>query len=72
MLKYALASLASAGVLMIPACSDYATIGDHEVKGLHCEEDEIIGFNPDSPSNELECFHEDVFIARYREQQVND
>lgn len=50
-----------------------ATIGGEPVPDdLHCEEDEVIGYNPDTPYNGLECFHPDVFVNRYQETQVQD
>ena len=55
------------------APAEYSTIGATPVPtDLHCEEDEMIGFNPDTPYNGLECTHPDVFVTRYNEQQVND
>lgn len=49
MLKYMLASVASAGVLAIAGCEAPSTIGGHEVpSGLTCEEDEVIGFDEDT------------------------
>jgi hypothetical protein len=62
-------TLSLASVLGVNSCG--STIGATPVpNNLHCEEDELIGHNPDTPSNELECVHPDVFVNRYAEQQV--
>lgn len=46
MLKYLLASVASAGVLALAGCEAPSTIGGHEVpSGLTCQEDEGIWFD---------------------------
>lgn len=46
MLKYVLASVASAGVLSLASCEAPSTIGGNTVpNGLTCHEDEVIGFD---------------------------